>query len=74
MAKIFEQGVSTRAKTLRIKYLTASRYNKRENLSLPVDYATRRQKEEDGDGSENVIRDFRCHDGDDNENVKKAIG
>ena len=59
LAKIFVQGVSTRAKTLRITFLAASRYIKRENLSLPVDYTTGRQKEEDGDGSENVIRDFK---------------
>ena len=37
MAKIFEQGGCTRAKTLRITFLTASRYIKRENVSLPVD-------------------------------------
>jgi len=56
LAKIFEQGVCTRAKTLRITFLRASRYIERENLSLPVDYTTGRQKEEDGDGSENVIK------------------
>ena len=74
LAKIFEQGVSTRAKTLRITFLTASRYIKRETSHFRLITQRDGRKKRMETVAKTSLGTLRRHDGDDNENVKKAIG